>query len=82
MPNKKELAMLGKVFACEIRGACFQSKSRLVAKLVSDGLLENRVERQQSRFGLMTWEHYVLTHAGRRVYRESCNKEDAGGGSA
>ncbi|TYL43931.1 hypothetical protein [Dickeya sp. ws52] len=80
MPNKKELAMLEKVFACEIRGASFQSKSKLAAKLVSDGLLEHRMESQQSWFGLMTWEHYVLTRAGRMVCSESC-KKDAGGSS-
>ncbi|WP_440864577.1 hypothetical protein [Symbiopectobacterium purcellii] len=59
------------------RGVAFQSKSKLVAKLAADGRLEHRKESQQSAWGLMTWEHYALTHAGRIAYCKSC--DDAGG---
>ncbi|MCW2485760.1 hypothetical protein J5069_07595 [Candidatus Symbiopectobacterium sp. NZEC127] len=79
MANKKELSVLEKVFTCEIRGVAFQSKSNLVAKLVADGLLEYRKESEQSPFGLMTWEHYVLTHAGRIAYGASCGDAEVNG---
>ncbi|MEF9676061.1 hypothetical protein QX227_08150 [Pectobacterium aroidearum] len=72
MANKKELAMLQKALSCEIRGVAFQSKAKLIGKLVSDGLLELKRESQQTPYGLMTWEHYVLTHAGRIACGENC----------
>ncbi|MDX6916546.1 hypothetical protein R9X49_15660 [Pectobacterium carotovorum] len=72
MANKKELAMLKKALSCEIRGVAFQSKAALADKLFNDGLLELKKESQQTPYGLMTWEHYVLTHAGRIACGESC----------
>ncbi|QWT40326.1 hypothetical protein [Dickeya dadantii] len=62
--KKKELVLPEKAFAREIRGTCFQSKPWLAAKLVSDGLLEHRMESQQSRFGLMSWEHVCVNAYG------------------
>ncbi|NPE55969.1 hypothetical protein HLB25_15665 [Dickeya dadantii] len=62
--KKKELVLPEKAFAREIRDTCFQSKPWLAAKLVSDGLLEHRMESQQSRFGLMSWEHVCVNAYG------------------
>ncbi len=77
MPNKTELAALEKVFAAEIsNGLPFQSKAKIYAKLENDGLLERatHVVGAGERFPV-TVTGYMLTHAGRMAYCESCRDE-------
>ena len=67
--TKAELDILEKIFAAEITGGVFQSKSKLVKKLEDEGLII-RVEKNIGNdvFGLIVVSGYRLTMAGNFQY--------------
>jgi hypothetical protein len=80
--NKRELALLEKAFAGEIDAALsrhgidlIQTKSKLAAKLVEDGLLA-RGEMTLSGWPPLTIKGYRLTEAGRMAYCMTCGDDD------
>ena len=84
--TRKELAALGKVFTAEIGDRHpFQSRAKVYRDLCDSGHLEEgcRVIGFGERFPV-TVLGYVLTHAGRIAYCESCDdampEEDAADG--
>lgn len=69
--NKKQLALLEKVFAAEVEDALpYQTKSKLAQEMCTSGFLEPL----QVKMGLATVTGYALTHAGRIKYCESCRE--------
>ena len=76
---KNKLAALEKVFAAEIRGHMLQSKARIYATLAAEGYVEQVTEvyGAGTRFPV-TATGYVLTHAGRYAYCQSCGAEEDG----
>lgn len=74
--NKRELAILEKVFEAEIDTGrlthLFQTKSKIAEKLVDDGMLNKRSHVIGGRFPV-TIEGYELTNAGRFMYCDSCD---------
>lgn len=73
--NRKELAALEKVFAAEIDYRLpFQSRAKVFQTLCNAGFLEvgRRMIGIGERFPV-TVTGYVLTHAGRITYCESCD---------
>ena len=77
--TKKDIAILGRAFDCEVRAALskcspiMQTKSAIADCLVSEGLLEKSTER----IGIATIEGYTLTHAGRFAYCAICEDEES-----
>ena len=67
--TKPELDLLEKVFASDISGGVFQSKSKLIKKLEDDGLVI-KVNKTvgRDRFGFIDVEGYRLTIAGNLQY--------------
>lgn len=82
--TKAELKMLEKLYGAEIEAALsghplrgiVQSKSRLLPKLESEGLVQ-RVERvvRVDRFGPITVKGWELTLAGNAAYCLTCTEE-------
>jgi hypothetical protein len=83
--TKPELALLEKAFAAEIDAALggsavhvIQSKSKVAAKLVEDGLLERATMNlgRRDALGAIIVNGLQLTHAGRFAYCSTCTDED------
>jgi hypothetical protein len=78
--NKRELALLEKVFAEEINPErsgfppVFQTKSKIAKKLEEEGMLQS-VEYQVGHPFSLKVKGYVLTEAGRYEYCKSCSDE-------
>lgn len=72
-----EIRLLEKAFVREISAAIggisdiYQTKNKLAAKLVKDGLLMEAKDTLPGRFPV-TIEGYRLTHAGRYLYCSTC----------
>jgi len=72
--NKRELALLERVYETEVRSAIYggprlcQATSRLADAMVDDGLLTKSVEIWRG----VRIKGYELTHAGRFAYCATC----------
>ena len=81
MTDQKMMEALGKVFACEVEGALnggiqiCQLPKRMTEQLVKAGLVERAEHQLRDRFGVMTVNGCILTHAGRLLYCLSCKDE-------
>lgn len=70
--NKKELEFLEKVFAKEIDGGVFQTKSKMARKLEDEGYIQKvRMSFGRDRLGEITADGYVLTIKGNITYCSS-----------
>jgi hypothetical protein len=74
--NKRELALLERAFKQEVAAAMrgspldlIQPRGKLVQTLVARGLMEPASRRD----GVFLYRGYVLTHAGRMAYCETCD---------
>lgn len=76
--NKRELALLEKAYEAEIEGAIaggipvMQTRSKLAAKLVADGLLRETEHTIKAWPFPTTIRGYELTQAGRLLYCANC----------
>lgn len=71
--NKRDLAILEKVFAAEIEGRLpFQTVSKVAERLAGDGYLQVGTEK----VGGYEVVGYYLTHAGRLTYCTSCQGDE------
>lgn len=75
--NKRELAILEKAFAAEVSGMLpFQTKSKVAAKLVDEGMLLP----METTFGRGTFavvcKGYQLSHAGLLAYCLTCDDDE------
>lgn len=81
MSTRKTLAALEKVFAAEINGRLpFQSDAAIYRVLCEEGLLApmQKTFGSLGRFPVVS-TGYQLTHAGRIMYCESCDKKKKAG---
>ena len=71
--SKKELDILGRIFAAEIDGKlpCQLRDSKTLQALLEDGCVQPDEIKIGGRFP-MTIRGYALTHRGRILYCESC----------
>lgn len=72
--NKQDLKMLERIFEAEINGRLpFQSKSKHMAQLHEDGLVEPMTRSfGRDRFGAVEVTGWILTLAGHFAYCDSC----------
>ena len=77
--TKADLALLGRVFAAEVKGALnhsrlylFPTRSKRAPSLVERGYLAREKLELRDQFGEYTIEGYVLTERGRMAYCMSC----------
>lgn len=73
--TRKELLFLEKVFAAELEGRLFQSKSKMAHKLVDNGYLQEVEERH----GIVICRGYSLTLLGNATYcmSDRCNVDES-----
>lgn len=70
----RELELLGKVFDAEIMGTLpYQGGGKLAETLVERGMLEPESRTLPGRFPVRV-SGFVLTHAGRMAWCESCGR--------
>ena len=70
--KKTELDFLERVFAAEIEGRLYQTKSKLAKQMESDGYVFATTKRLgYDRFGTIEVSGYCLTDRGRIAYCES-----------
>jgi hypothetical protein len=77
MTTKAELAALEKIFAAEIVDRLpFQSKAKIYARLVEQGLVEPMVREFGSVLGKIRCEGWALSQLGRMTYCMSCDDDE------
>ena len=75
--TKKELELLEKIFAKEIVGSVYTTKSNLAKKLEDEGyIVKIRRELGKDCLGQIVIEGYVLTYTGNFAYCSSLKEED------
>jgi len=74
--NKKIFNALERVFEAEIENRLpFQSNAKIYQQLERHGLLTFGKEVRPTQFGDLVIKGYWLTHAGRIMYCQECDKE-------
>ena len=77
--NKRELDLLEAVFAKEIDGGVYQTKSQLAKRLEKEGYLQKvTLNLGRDRFGSIEVTGYVLTILGNATYCMSERCAEAG----